>query len=279
MIEFFGTKGIFDGNLVELSKIMKFHPGDFSVYEIVRIEKRIALFLKDHLNRLLRSFSLEELKVNETAEYIETLVNELIRANEIDNGKIKFVFYFPEHPKSDNYHFLVYFTEAIFPSAEQYDKGVDIAFCNVIRNDPNAKILNTEARKIANQKIEDKHVFEVLLVDNNEYISEGSRSNVFFISEGTLITPPDEAVLQGIARKNMLKICKLHDIPVNIRKVHSSELEHMQSVFLTGTSLKVLPVRRVENLQFNVSSELLRFLGSQYDKKIEEYIKRSIKSE
>ena len=245
----------------------------FSVYEIVRIEKKVALFLDDHLNRLFRSLALEGLKIEEPAGNIEMMVNKLIWTNGIDKGKIKFVFYFPDFPESGNYHFLIYFTEASFPTLEQYNNGVDLVFCNAIRNDPNAKVLNTEARKIANQKIEDENVFEALLVDNEGYIREGSRSNVFLITDTTLITPPDEAVLQGIARKNVLEICKQHDIPVTIRKVHRSELEKMQSIFLTGTSLKVLPVRSVENLRFGVSSELLRFLQDQYDQKIEKDIR------
>jgi len=273
MIEFIGKKGIYDGNLIELSKLKKPYPGDFSVYEIVRIEKKVALFLDDHLNRLFRSLALEGLKIEEPAGNIEMMVNKLIWTNGIDKGKIKFVFYFPDFPKSGNYHFLIYFTEASFPTLEQYNNGVDLVFCNAIRNDPNAKVLNTEARKIANQKIEDENVFEALLVDNEGYIREGSRSNVFLITDTTLITPPDEAVLQGIARKNVLEICKQHDIPVTIRKVHRSELEKMQSIFLTGTSLKVLPVRSVENLRFGVSSELLRFLQDQYDQKIEKDIR------
>ena len=273
MVEFIGKKGIFDGNLIDLSKLKKPYPGDFSIYEIVRIEKRTALFLEDHLNRLFRSFILEELSVDESAEDIERMVNKLIRTNGIDKGKIKFVFYFPEFPKSENYHFFIYYTEALFPGLEEYNGGVDVGLCTAIRNDPNAKVLNTDARKKANQKIEDENVFEVLLVDNEGYVWEGSRSNVFFISEGTLITPPDEAVLQGIARKNVLEISDRHNFAVHIRKVHRTELEQMQSVFLTGTSLKVLPVRRVENLQFDVSSEILKFLGDQYDKKIADYIK------
>ena len=274
MAEFIGKKGIFDGNLIPLSEIKKSHLKDFSVYEIVRIEKGVALFIDDHLNRLYRSLSMENLKIKESGQSLKLLVNRLIGANEIDKGKIKFVFYFPEYPKSENYHFLLYFTEALFPTAEQNDKGVDVAFCRAVRNDPNAKVLNTEARKIANQKIEDEHVFEALLVDNDGFIREGSRSNVFFISGSTLITPPDEAVLQGIARKNVLDICEKQDLPVNVRKVHQTELGRFQSGFLTGTSLKVLPVRQVGNLQFNVSSELLKFLSDQYDKKIEDYINR-----
>lgn len=274
MIEFIGKKGIYDGTLVELSEIKKFRSEDFSVYEIVRVEQEVALFLEDHFARLFRSLALEELKIKESADYLKSKVYELIRANEIKKGKIKFVFYFPEYPKFEYYHFLIYFTEAFFPSEEQYASGVDVAFCNAVRNDPNAKVLNTEARKTANRKITEKNVFEVFLVDNEGYIREGSRSNVFFISGNTLITPPDEAVLQGIARKKVLEICRQNDIPVNIRKVHRSELQQMQSIFLTGTSLKILPARKAEHCQFDVSSDLLKFLYEQYDQKIKENIRR-----
>jgi len=47
----------------------------------------------------------------------------------------------------------------------------------------------------------------------------------------------------------------------------------MQSAFLTGTSLKVLPIRQAGQFRFSVSSNLLRFLLDKYDQKIEGNIK------
>jgi branched-chain amino acid aminotransferase len=95
---------------------------------------------------------------------------------------------------------------------------------------------------------------------------------VFFIFKDKLVTPPDEAVLQGIARNNVIEICKENDISLKIRKVHQSELKQAESVFLTGTSLKVMPVREIQEIKYRVKSELLVFLMSAYDQKIEKHI-------
>jgi branched-chain amino acid aminotransferase len=277
MNEYLGEKGILDGKVIGISEIANLAKGCFSVYEIVRIEQGVPLFLFDHLERLFHSLFLEDLNVEETKEGLNEEVYKLIRQNEYSYGKIKFVFYFPNYPQSHDYHYLIYFTEAIFPESKQYQEGVEVGICQAERNDPNAKVMNTEARKLADQKILETNVFEVLLVDNEGFITEGSRSNVFFILKGQLVTPPDEAVLQGIARKNVIEICKEYDIPLEIRKVHRSELQQAESIFLTGTSLKVLPVKSLEEISYRVESELLVLLMGAYNYKIEKYINNNVK--
>lgn len=272
MKEYIGKMGLYDGKIIELSEITQSHTEYFSVYEVVRIEQGVPLFLDAHLERLFHSLSLESLVINETQNTLIQEVNRLIEENEYSYGKIKFVFYFPKYPQSHDYHYLVYFTEAIFPERDQYQKGVEVGICQAVRNDPNAKVMNTTARKLADQRIQENNVFEVLLVDDEGYITEGSRSNVFFIFRDQLVTPPDEAVLQGIARKNVIEICKERDIPLEIRKVHRSELQQAESIFLTGTSLKVLPVGQIDNFKYRVNSKLLVFLMSAYDQKIEKHI-------
>jgi branched-chain amino acid aminotransferase len=276
MKEYIGKMGLYDGKIIELSEITQLHTEYFSIYEVVRIEQGVPLFLYAHLERLFHSLSLESLVINETQNTLSQEVNELIEENEYSYGKIKFVFYFPEYPQSHDYHYLVYFTEAIFPERDQYQEGVEVGICQAVRNDPNAKVMNTAARKLADQRIKESNVFEVLLVDDEGYITEGSRSNVFFIFKDQLVTPPDEAVLQGIARKNVIKICKEYDIPLEIRKVHRSELQQAESIFLTGTSLKVLPVEKIDNFKYRVNSKLLVFLMSAYDQKIEKHISNKL---
>jgi len=272
MAEYIGKNGIYDGEIFELSEIAHLSEKYFSIYEIVRVEQSVPLFLDNHLERLFHSLALEGLSINETKQMLDEKVYSLIKTNQYSNGKIKFVFYFPLYPQSNSYHYLIYFTEAIFPEKDQYKYGVDVGICQAVRNDPNAKVMNTEARKLADQRIKQTDVFEVLLSDNEGYITEGSRSNVFFIFKDKLVTPPDEAVLQGIARKNVLEICNENDISLEIRKVHQSELKQAESVFLTGTSLKVLPVREIQKIKYRVKSKLLVFLMSAYDQKIEKHI-------
>ena len=49
--------------------------------------------------------------------------------------------------------------------------------------------------------ISDNKLYEVLLVDRNGRITEGSRSNVFFVKGNKFYTGPSAMVLVGITRK------------------------------------------------------------------------------
>ena len=272
MTEFIGSWGIYDGELLSLRQLEEPGKDIFSVYEVLRVEQSVPLFIEDHIDRLFHSLTLEQLEINESKADINNFVNRLIQKSQFIRGRIKLVYHFPDYPETIPYHFLIYFTPASFPAEELYSKGVHVSLCHAVRNDPNAKVLHTKAREQANEKIHKQHLFEVLLVNQENYITEGSRSNVFFISENKLVTPPDDSVLQGIARKNVIRLCRAHNLALEIRNVAVSELNSFSSVFLTGTSLKVLPVHRIDDIEYQVRGDFYRFIFSEFDGLIKAYI-------
>jgi len=243
-----------------------------SVYEVIRIEKGIPLFLENHLDRLFRSAETINLSINESYCDFETLIIELINKNKILKGKIKIIIHFNTETKLQEKNLLIYFTPHYFPTAEEYIDGVKTGLCNALRDKPKAKILNSEARIIANDTIAEKKLFEVILNDNNGFITEGSRSNIFFIKGNKIITPPEKDVLQGITRLNILKLCKSEKIKLIEKKIHISEIYEMDSAFITGTSLKVLPIISIDSVVFNTHNETLEKISELYDKCIESYL-------
>ncbi len=145
--------------------------------------------------------------------------------------------------------------------------------CKAVRINPNAKVLNIQARQKANNVIVEKKLFEVLLLDVNDFITEGSRSNVFFIKDNVIYTPPGKDVLQGITRKNILHICEQQNLSLIQKNIHLSELENFDAVFLSGTSLKVLPVKNIETHFFGTKNKTLQQLMDLYHVLIKQYIK------
>ncbi len=243
-----------------------------SIYEVIRIEQGIPLFLEDHLNRLFYSADISNLSINESYCDIETLISELIQKNNTNEGKIKLIIRFDKKNGSNEQDFLIYFTPHYFPSVKEYKYGVKIGLCRTIRSNPNAKILNTEARRKANNTIVEENLFEVLLINHEGFITEGSRSNIFFIKDNMVITPPEKDVLNGITRKNILKICRLNKIEIIEKKVHYSELKSMDTMFLTGTSLKALPVRLFEEIEFSTNHKILNRIIELYEESIIRYV-------
>jgi branched-chain amino acid aminotransferase len=253
----------------------KFETG-ISIYEVIRIEQGIPLFLEDHLNRLFYSADISNLSINESYCDIETLIEELIKKNNTKEGKIKLIIRFNEENGSSEKDLLIYFTPHYFPSVEEYKNGVTIGSCIATRGNPNAKILNTEARTRANNTIVEEKLFEVLLINDKGFITEGSRSNVFFIKNNQVITPPVKDVLNGITRMNIIKLCKQNNIKIIEKEIHYSEIQNMDTLFLTGTSLQTLAIRKIGGLEFNTKNEILNRITELYKKLTEKYLNSKI---
>ncbi len=243
-----------------------------AVYEIFRVIDGIPVFLEDHLERLYYSLDLEGKKIGETESDIADRVRRLIEANGMAGGKIKMVVVFAAGGEQGSYDIWMYFTPFEPPSQEQYSKGVPVILCSAVRDDPNAKVMGTRARRLADARIQQTGAYEALLLDQRGYITEGSRSNVFFIQGEKLVTPPDSAVLQGIARKNILRICQNENLAVEIRKIHQNELAHLNGAFLSGTTPQILPIQAIEQTVFSVNHPLIRHLIKAYQQRLENYI-------
>lgn len=243
-----------------------------TIYEIFRVVRGVPVFLEDHLERLYHSLELEKLSIEESEAEITRQVRRLIEVNSADDGKIKLVVAFYGEDSGGRYDLMLYFTPFEPPSEADYREGVKTTLCAAMRNDPNAKVMHTEARRLADEKIQQYGVYEALLVDANGYITEGSRSNVFFVEGSRLVTPPDDAVLQGIARRNILRICRRESIPVDVRRVHHNELSAFPAVFLSGTTPKVLPVKAVDDIYYDTNNRFVGLIMEKYDQHLQSYV-------
>lgn len=247
-----------------------------SIYEIIKIEQGIPLFLEDHLNRLFYSADISNLSIDESYCDIETLIAELIKKNNTRIGKIKLIVRFKKENGQNEKDLIIYFTPHYFPSTEEYINGVETGICYATRGNPNAKILHSEARKRANNTIVEQKLFEVLLINDQGFITEGSRSNVFFIKDKTVFTPPLHHVLNGVTRINIIKLCKQNNIEIIEKEILLSTIQNMDTIFLTGTSLNAIAVKKFNKLEFDVKNNTLAQISILFNKLTEEYIKTKI---
>ena len=115
-------------------------------------------------------------------------------------------------------------------------------------------------------------LYEVLLVDNDGFIREGSRSNVFFIKGQAVITPPAKMVLDGITRQKVISILDSSCCTFREEAVALSQLGQFDTVMLTGTSPKVLPISRIGDLNFSTTNKIYSEIKRRYDALIDNYI-------
>ena len=222
-----------------------------SVYEVIKYSSAF-LFGEEHQQRLRKSiqiafpgyqckysFELEELKY-------------LFEANQIEEGNVR-IDYFPESKTA-----LAFLIPHFYPPAKYYEFGIEAAFQYDERPMQNAKTYNALIREKANSIIAEKGVFETILVDAFGNITEGSRSNIFLVKGNKFYTTPEEIVLPGITRMNMISFLRKNNIPLIIKGIKVSEIDSFDALFFTGTSIGALPCHRVEEVNFDVENPILR---------------------
>ncbi|MBN2636519.1 MAG: aminotransferase class IV family protein [Prolixibacteraceae bacterium] len=234
-----------------------------SVYEVLRIIRGVPLFLSDHIKRLIHSAELANLTFSISEKEIEDLLFKLIQENQVTEGNVLL---------SYKENLEAFFIPHKYPGYALYENGIQLGILQAERENPNAKMLQTEVRKRADELMVANDFYEVLLVDHTEKVTEGSRSNVFFIRNNKIITPPANEVLLGITREKVLQLAAKLDVEVEERSVYLSELATINAAFITGTSPKVLPVRQIEELFFDPKNQIVSELIRAYDTLIEEYI-------
>lgn len=100
---------------------------------------------------------------------------------------------------------------------------------------------------LAKQRAARAGSFDALMIRDN-LLTEGTASNVFLFLNQTLVTPvADNRILHGVTRGVVLRLARERGYRVVERDISREELYEAQEVFLTSTSLELMPVVKVDD--------------------------------
>lgn len=253
---------IFNGELRPNAAFKTFENAG-GIYEVFRVEKGVPLFIEDHLARFYRSANIARKAIRYSREQIADFIFALINENKVSTGNILL---------SCKENLKAFFIPHKYPVPQWYETGVPCGILKAERENPNAKVFQTPVRQQADEMMEKQDLYEVLLVDHFNRVTEGSRSNVFFVKNDSLVTPPANEVLLGITRQKTIELAKKAGISINEQDVLFNDLPHYQAAFITGTSPKILPVAQIGKCRFDPQNQLVQQLREKYDELISGYI-------
>jgi branched-chain amino acid aminotransferase len=113
--------------------------------------------------------------------------------------------------------------------------------------------------------------YDALLLDDEDTILEGTRTNFFAIKDSLVITPPGETVLDGVTRQTVLAVAKRNNFIVREEKISLQNLSEFDGAFLTSTSSKILPLIQIDDFTFSAIPQKLKELMKFYDVFLENY--------
>jgi len=267
-LEFIGDYIYNNDMLTPVKSVQSIDVKDSPVYEIIKIISGVPLFYESHLKRLHKSLELVNLKADITKETLLYKVKELCKANNIYFGNIELVIYRDKNNTISHLGFIKH----SYPEPMSYIEGVSVGVISAERDMPNAKIKNTETRQKANTFLSNNNFYEVLLVDKNNKITEGSRSNFFYIKGDIVYTAPESVVLSGITRKYIIEILKKIGVQLIEKMLFIDDVKSIDAALLCGTSPGILPIKNINNYNLNVENNILRRLILEFNSYVKEYI-------
>lgn len=214
------------------------------LFETMKVLKGYPLFIEDHIERLEGSIK----KVWDRTLNKEIILNVSVQiakeAGELAVLKIILV--------EDKLEFFFFFVIDDYPYSHTSDLSIKIvdfernprSFSSGMK--PISYFDNVVLREKANAEGFD----EVILLSRG-FIAEGTRSNLFWVKDGKIFTPPLElGILKGITRTKVIELCRTLGIDVQEAKIRPDELVKSDGVFLTSSLMGIAPVKFISFEKF-----------------------------
>lgn len=243
------------------------------VFDMTRSYNKKQFKLRKHLERLFRSMDSVNISINLSIDEMEAACLQTIEKNE------------PFFEDSDEHRLMInvsrgplaiygdIFEGKIEPTIIIADfplkwtvRGMDKLYENGINAiiteqkaipenlmDPKIKNRSRLFYMMANIEVS-KHEGKnnwALLLDPDDFITEGTGANFFIVKDGVLYTPEPRNILVGISRGHVLDIGKKLGIKCVEKNLTIDDVLEADEAFFTGTPFAMLPVTSVNHKSIN----------------------------
>jgi len=242
-----------------------------AVYEVVKVVKGVPLFLEEHMERMRNSGDASGIALGKEDREIRDEISTLVERNQCPETNAKLVC----ARVGEEEVFLTYFIATEDPGPQGRSRGVHTILLRAERKDPHVKRVSSSFRDRVRDAMEKAGAYETLLVDGDGFITEGVRSNLFFVKGNSLCTPPPEKVLLGVTRKHVVRICEEAGIEIREERLHQGEIAGIEAAFLTGTTVDVMPIGTIEDCALGSASHpVVRGIVEKYREEVRAYVQR-----
>lgn len=234
----------------------------FGVYENIRISNGQVFFLKDHIERLIKSAKIIRISHPFDISFVENSVLDLINNTEIKTYNLKILLIGGSTKEKASLY--IFCLNPLFSDKKLYKEGAKFIIYNYERSFPHAKTLNMLQSYIAYGKARETGAYDALLINHDGFITEGTRTNFFSIKDKTIYTPFEKDILLGVMRKATLKVASENNYQIVEKNIKLDEIKSYDGAFVTSTSSKIIPVKSINGVILNYPNtlkELMKLLN------------------
>jgi len=248
------------------------------VFEGERVYEGKIFKLEEHTERLF--YSAERMGIN--VPYTQTEINDackkIVNIQKVQNGYVRpLIWRGSEMMAISAQKNKVHVALATWEWGSYFDpklklNGIKLNISKWRRPAPNTIPWDTKASglymicTLSKHEAEAQGFTDSLMLDYEGNIAEATGANVFFKKQsGELHTPIPDSFLDGITRREVIKIAKAKGINVLERKIKPEEMKDFTGCFLTGTAAEVTPVSQISEYNFKVC-DVITDLNESYQK-------------
>jgi branched-chain amino acid aminotransferase len=259
------------------------------IYETLRAYNGVVFKIEEHIDRLFHSAFLIGLNIPKSSVQIKNAVYRTIKANRLREAYVRITVSRGAGPigldpalcPAPTFVVIARPFKGYPPS--YYKKGVKVAIVNTRRNfnrslDPAIKSLNFLNNILAKIEAKSEGAYEAVMLNHLGYIAEGTISNIFFVKGGVLHTPETGVgILNGITRMTVIDAARELGIRVREGRFRPGSLCRADEVFLSNTTMEMMPVKAVDGIRFSVrSGGITKKIHQAYKVKVANYIESRI---
>ena len=242
------------------------------VFEGERVYEGKIFKLEEHTERLF--YSAERMGIN--VPYTQTEINDackkIVNIQKVQNGYVRpLIWRGSEMMAISAQKNKIHVALATWEWGSYFDpklklNGIKLNISKWRRPAPNTIPWDTKASglymicTLSKHEAEAKGFMDSLMLDHEGNVAEATGANIFFKSKsGELLTPIPDSFLDGITRREVIKIAKAKGVKVIERKIKPEEMKNFDGCFLTGTAAEITPVSQIADYNFkvcNIISEL-----------------------
>ncbi len=229
------------------------------IYEVMAIERGIPLFFSRHIKRFRQSIK-SHLDISETElrNKVLGLLKPELTDTHIYNIQITY--------NVDINNFYITLKPSRKPTDEEYKAGGRLELYHGERHNPLIKQENPALKHKTEEFCKKKNLYDVLLVNHYNYITEGSRSNFLLIKDDKIFTSHIGDALNGITREVIFEICKQKNIEVIETDITKELLKSANSLIITGTSPEIFPIISCGDITFKRANSVIDTLQKEFKK-------------
>ena len=246
------------------------------VFEGERVYEGEIFKLEEHTERLFYSAKRMSITVPYTQAEVNQACKKIVNIQKVRNGYVRpLIWRGSEMMAISAQKNKIHVAIATWEWGSYFDpklklNGIKLNISKWRRPAPNTIPWDTKAAglymicTLSKHEAEAQGFTDSLMLDYEGNIAEATGANVFFKNQsGELHTPIPDSFLDGITRREIIKIAKKNGIKVVERKIKPEEMKDFVGCFLTGTAAEVTPVSQIAEYNFKVCN-LITNLNESY---------------